>query len=640
MTHNADFARLAGIFAVHELFVYRAFVRLLLVFISQQVSDRTIQKLQSCILSLQGLQVEVNQAVPVESQPSYRLLRDGLLRQIDRREELLNSSLALVDPLCFTWLRQICETLDQREPPVFGPVILYFLTHLLIDLVSCEQDIPRSPPFLRLKSKIHTLLALLVRTMVAVIQLRWDYYVEQLVSADGEPLLPQVARALQIEDEEKCRLALLTAFVSAPWQLTVETRGRPRFVELEDICRLQLGRALASLIDRIFGLARIHNVEGASFQESVKKFQMELTRIRTRFLMDEKSRQVTQAELCDSDRFLAHSVCEKQRRLQTDDCGPWRSDQAGQTSKAFWRLDTDQDRLARRLFLKRNYKGSNHSIAAYEASGKDAVRDLSFDVTGLGVFAHISRERDSVAILEQDLGEDMQMSSSGPSVSPLSGLKVEWISPSHVLIGSLSATMRPFALQFRAESTRGEPSPKLLAKYRSCTWRAENIREIHERRYLLRNTALELYLYDKSKRSVFLNFLDDDLGERKAVDVRHRVIKCFMNAASRSSIPLDPFNVFTRSATDPRAILKRSQLTTRWVNREIGNFEYLMALNSLAGRTCNDLNQYPVFPWILADYTSPSLNLDDPASYRDLSKVGLLSIQIDADCGIADACHL
>ena len=29
-----------------------------------------------------------------------------------------------------------------------------------------------------------------------------------------------------------------------------------------------------------------------------------------------------------------------------------------------------------------------------------------------------------------------------------------------------------------------------------------------------------------------------------------------------------------------------------------------MCLNTLAGRSYNDLMQYPVFPWILADYDS------------------------------------
>lgn len=45
-----------------------------------------------------------------------------------------------------------------------------------------------------------------------------------------------------------------------------------------------------------------------------------------------------------------------------------------------------------------------------------------------------------------------------------------------------------------------------------------------------------------------------------------------------------------------------------------------MHLNTLAGRSYNDLMQYPVFPWILADYDSLELDLNDPATFRDLTK--------------------
>lgn len=45
-----------------------------------------------------------------------------------------------------------------------------------------------------------------------------------------------------------------------------------------------------------------------------------------------------------------------------------------------------------------------------------------------------------------------------------------------------------------------------------------------------------------------------------------------------------------------------------------------MHLNTLAGRSYNDLMQYPVFPWILADYTSAELDLTDPTVFRDLSR--------------------
>lgn len=45
-----------------------------------------------------------------------------------------------------------------------------------------------------------------------------------------------------------------------------------------------------------------------------------------------------------------------------------------------------------------------------------------------------------------------------------------------------------------------------------------------------------------------------------------------------------------------------------------------MNLNTLAGRSYNDLMQYPVFPWIVADYTSPELDFCDPNTFRDLSR--------------------
>lgn len=56
------------------------------------------------------------------------------------------------------------------------------------------------------------------------------------------------------------------------------------------------------------------------------------------------------------------------------------------------------------------------------------------------------------------------------------------------------------------------------------------------------------------------------------------------------------------------------------MEREISNFEYLMQLNTISGRTYNDLAQYPVFPWVITDFKSNELNLDDENIYRDLSK--------------------
>lgn len=66
--------------------------------------------------------------------------------------------------------------------------------------------------------------------------------------------------------------------------------------------------------------------------------------------------------------------------------------------------------------------------------------------------------------------------------------------------------------------------------------------------------------------------------------------------------------------------LMAKSFSKRWQNGEISNFQYLMHLNTLAGRGYSDLTQYPVFPWVLADYESDILDLTNPKTFRKLDK--------------------
>uniref|UniRef100_A0A8C7IP42 Lysosomal trafficking regulator n=1 Tax=Oncorhynchus kisutch TaxID=8019 RepID=A0A8C7IP42_ONCKI len=61
-------------------------------------------------------------------------------------------------------------------------------------------------------------------------------------------------------------------------------------------------------------------------------------------------------------------------------------------------------------------------------------------------------------------------------------------------------------------------------------------------------------------------------------------------------------------------------LTHLWGSGQISNFEYLTHLNKHSGRSFNDLMQYPVFPFILRDYISETLDLGDSSIYRNLNK--------------------
>lgn len=45
----------------------------------------------------------------------------------------------------------------------------------------------------------------------------------------------------------------------------------------------------------------------------------------------------------------------------------------------------------------------------------------------------------------------------------------------------------------------------------------------------------------------------------------------------------------------------------QWQRGHLSNYQYLLHLNNLADRSCNDLSQYPVFPWVINDFTSSHL---------------------------------
>ena len=79
-------------------------------------------------------------------------------------------------------------------------------------------------------------------------------------------------------------------------------------------------------------------------------------------------------------------------------------------------------------------------------------------------------------------------------------------------------------------------------------------------------------------------------------------------------------NYQSRSSSESFVQTRLNKAAEKWAAREITNFEYLMILNDCAGRTYHDLAQYPIFPWVLSNYTSEQLDLSSISNFRDLSK--------------------
>ena len=65
--------------------------------------------------------------------------------------------------------------------------------------------------------------------------------------------------------------------------------------------------------------------------------------------------------------------------------------------------------------------------------------------------------------------------------------------------------------------------------------------------------------------------------------------------------------------------------TEEWQSHNISNLEYLMWLNIFAGRSFNDLTQYPVFPWVVTNFNSEQIN--PKSDFRNLSlPMGMLGL--------------
>ncbi|BGP38319.1 Beige protein-like 1 [Rhodotorula kratochvilovae] len=160
---------------------------------------------------------------------------------------------------------------------------------------------------------------------------------------------------------------------------------------------------------------------------------------------------------------------------------------------------------------------------------------------------------------------------------------------------------------------RNTRSPSLNAHV-SRRWAWSDLTEVHERRFLFRNCALELFFDDG--QGFFLTFS----GERQAealgdlADKNPQAVASGSLNFSDSSFGAKLGDAFLGQRT------KLERMTKRWEQRQVSNFEYLMYLNTLAGRSLNDLTCYPVMPWVLADYDSETLDLENGKTFRDLTK--------------------
>lgn len=137
------------------------------------------------------------------------------------------------------------------------------------------------------------------------------------------------------------------------------------------------------------------------------------------------------------------------------------------------------------------------------------------------------------------------------------------------------------------------------------------ITRLYKRRHMMRDVAIELY-FPSSNR----------MNRNKGLASEESVFLVLKNTQTRNLVC--DLLLTKKPLETPTAELNFRQ--QEWRTGKMSTFDYLMFLNQVAGRSFQDITQYPVFPWVISDFQSEQLDLANPSSYRDLSKpVGALN---------------
>jgi hypothetical protein len=263
------------------------------------------------------------------------------------------------------------------------------------------------------------------------------------------------------------------------------------------------------------------------------------------------------------------------RELSTNG-GPW----CVSGNEEHWKARNMFDSSFRRIYVKLNLRFDIHKDASLlrdEASKRSAQEKFALWRAVSSSFVRSDLPEQYKVEIELS-SADYEFSVQAVLVTPMST-----VSPRKDLTGTFY--MNNQEICFNVHKSK---SLRLLLREIEC---------VFLRSYLHLDTGLEILLV--SHRSYFFDFLNQD---------RQRVL----TKLSRMNLP----NITVLQTNHTKDWV--SAYTEQWQNGQLSNYEYLMLVNFLAGRSFNDLSQYPVFPWVLSNYESATIDLSNSANYRDL----------------------
>ncbi|XP_074039370.1 A kinase anchor protein rugose isoform X1 [Leptinotarsa decemlineata] len=444
-----------------------------------------------------------------------------------------------------------------------------------------------------------------------------------LVGSHGQELLME-GKGLTTFKNSNSVVELVMLLCSQEWQNSLQKHAGLAFIELINEGRL-LSHAMKDHIVRVANEAEFI-LNRMRADDVLKHADFESQCAQT--LLDRKEEE----RMCDHlitsarrrDNVTASRLLEKVRNIMSNKHGAWGyMDSSEPRLNEFWKLDAWEDDARRRKRFVHNPLGTTHPEASLKAAIEHGAPEDAILQAREEFHAHLAATRGQQQQMQNDLMDDNELLAEDRELdTDLSGpvnisTKAKLIAPGLVAPGMVSITSAELYFEVDEDDEEFKKIDSEILKY--CDhlhgkWYFSEVRAIFSRRYLLQNNAIEIFL--ASRTSIMFAF-SDQTTVKKVIKALPRV-----GVGIKYGIPQ------TRRASmmSPRQLMRNSNMTQKWQRREISNFEYLMFLNTIAGRTYNDLNQYPVFPWVLTNYDSKDLDLSQPSNYRDLSKpIGALN---------------
>ncbi|XP_030648233.1 neurobeachin a isoform X4 [Chanos chanos] len=414
---------------------------------------------------------------------------------------------------------------------------------------------------------------------------------------------------------------LVMLLCSQEWQNSIQKNAGLAFIELINEGRL-LCHAMKDHIVRVANEAEfILNRQRAEDVHKHAEFESNCAQYAADRREEEKMCDHLISAAKHRDHVTANQLKQKILNILTNKHGAWGTMSQSQLND-FWRLDYWEDDLRRRRRFVRNAFGSTHSDVSLKSledygpeeeegvKSKKTFRSQSVVSQNPETELMLEGDDDAVSLLQEKEIDNL----AGPVVL---STPAQLVAPVVVARGTLSITTTEIYFEVDEDDPVFKKTDAKVLAYTEGLhgkWMFSEIRAVFSRRYLLQNTGLEVFMANRT--SVMFNF-PDQATVKKVVYSLPRV-----GVGTSYGLP----QARRISLATPRQLFKSSNMTQRWQRREISNFEYLMFLNTIAGRTYNDLNQYPVFPWVLTNYESEELDLTLPGNFRDLSKpIGALN---------------